>query len=235
MLEEKSPLKKLNPSNDSSKKSKINLAKVGGEDLYRVAWCDGEHEPEEDPEEWREADEAEEKRLQKAQVLERPEGSAEGISYLTARSVYDWKKKPCHHGGGTTSKRWQRRSRLVARDFSFAEGKRDDILSPATSGHVALKLLPAIFLQRVSEEEEAGEGEGAFSQALGWFDVKDAFLQVPQENPLKVNLRGEEFSVKRWLPGQRVGAKSMVRLLYRVPHRGTQATVQCCVSMPRKK
>ena len=77
----------------------------------------------------------------------------------------------------------QRRSRLVAREYAFAEGKRDAIFSPATSGHV-LKLLPTIFLQRVSEEEEAREGEGAFSQILGCLDVKDAFLQVPQDKYL---------------------------------------------------
>ena len=136
------------------------------------------------------ADEFEEKRLQKMQVLERPEGSAEGISYLTTRNAYGPRKKPYHHGDGTTTKRWKRRSRLVAREFAFAEGKRDDVFTPATSGHV-LKLLPTIFLQRVSEEEEAREGEGAFSQTLGCLDVKDAFLQVPKEKPLKVNLRGE--------------------------------------------
>ena len=62
----------------------------------------------------------------------------------------------------SNSKRWKRRSRLVAREFAFAEGKRDDMFSPAaTSGHV-LKLTPTIVLQRVSEEE-AREGEGAFS------------------------------------------------------------------------
>ena len=45
-------------------------------------WRDGEHEPEEDPEELtdREADEVEEKRLQKVQGLEKPEGSTEGVS-----------------------------------------------------------------------------------------------------------------------------------------------------------
>ena len=93
-------------------------------------WRDGEHEPEEDPEEWidRVADEVEEKRLQKMQVLERPEGSTEGISYLTTRNVYDWRKKPYHHGDGTTSKRWKRRSRLVAREIAFAEGQRDQQL-----------------------------------------------------------------------------------------------------------
>ena len=35
---------------------------------------------------------------------------------------------------------------------------------------------------------------------------KDAFPQVPQEKPLKVFLRGEEFLVKRNLPGQRAKA-----------------------------
>ena len=62
----------------------------------------------------------------------------------------------------------------------FAEGKRDDI------SHQWLQ---------VGEEEEAREGEGAFSQALGCLDVKDAFLQVPQDKPVKVKLRREEFVV----------------------------------------
>ena len=51
------------------------------------------------------------------QALERPEGSAGGISYLTTRNVYEWRKKPFHQGDGTTSERWKRRSRLVAREF----------------------------------------------------------------------------------------------------------------------
>ena len=97
--------------------------------------------------------------------------------------------------------------RPVARELAFAEGKRADIFPPATSGHV-LKLLPTTFLRRVSEEEEAREGEGAFCQKLGCLDVKDAFLQVPQEKPSKLNLRGDEFLAKRTLPGQRVGTKT---------------------------
>ena len=43
---------------------------------------------------------------------------------------------------------------------------------------------------------------------LGCLDVKDVFLQVPQEKPLKVSLRGREFLAKRNLSGQRVGAKA---------------------------
>ena len=94
----------------------------------------GEYEPAGDPEEWidRVADEVDEKRLQKMQVLEKPAGSAKGICYLTTRSVYDWRKKPYQLGDCISVKRWQRRSRLVAREFAFAEGKRDDTFSPAT-------------------------------------------------------------------------------------------------------
>ena len=99
------------------------------------------------PEEWidRVAAEVEEKRLQKMQVLERPKCITECISFLTTRDVYDCRKKPCYHEDGTTSKRWKRRLRIVAREFAFAQGKRDDVFSPATSGH-ALKLLPIDFL-----------------------------------------------------------------------------------------
>ena len=110
------------------------------------------------------------KRPPKMQLLEKAEVSAKGISYLTTRSVYDWRKKPYQVGDGISVQWWKGRSRLVAREFAFSEGKRDYILSPATSGHV-LKLLPTIFLQRISEEEEAREGEAAFWQALGCLDV----------------------------------------------------------------
>ena len=103
------------------------------------------------------ADEVEEKRFQKMQALEKPEGSAKGTSYLTTCNAHDWRKKPYQLGDGISVKRWKRRSRLVAREFAFTEGK-DDIFSPATSGHV-LKLLPTIFFKRINEEEEAREGE----------------------------------------------------------------------------
>ena len=45
---------------------------------------------------------------------------------------------------------------------------------------------------------------------LGCLGVKDAFLQVPQEKPLKVNLRGEEFFAKRNFPGSTIEAKACV-------------------------
>ena len=50
-------------------------------------------------------------------MLERAEGSAEGFSFLTTRNVYGWRQN--HEDG------------IVAREFSFAQGKREDIFSPA--------------------------------------------------------------------------------------------------------
>ena len=55
-------------------------------------------------------------------ALEKPEGRTKGISYLTTRNVYDWRKKPYQLGDCISVKRWKRRSRLVAREFAFAEG-----------------------------------------------------------------------------------------------------------------
>ena len=112
--------------------------------------------------------------------------------------MYDWRKKPYHYKDGATSKRWNRRPRLVAREIAFAQGKRDDVFSPATSGHV-LKLLPTVFLQRVSGEEEAREGEGALSQALGCLDVKDAFSPSSTGETFESDLRGEESLAKKEL------------------------------------
>ena len=91
---------------------------------------DGEHEPEGDPEEWidRVADEVAEKRLQKMQVLKKPEGSAKGISYLTTRYVHDWRKKPYQLAKtAETISTWRVRFSqevVVAREVAFAEGKR---------------------------------------------------------------------------------------------------------------
>ena len=151
-------MKKFRPSDDASKKAKINMVKVGGEDIDHVdeelskksgktkkvmtqtwkksmdltecLWHHGEHEPEGDPEEWidRVADEVAEKRLQKMQVLKKPEGSAKGISYLTTRYVHDWRKKPYQLAKtAETISTWRVRFSqevVVAREVAFAEGKR---------------------------------------------------------------------------------------------------------------
>ena len=64
------------------------------------SWCDGEHEPEGDPAEWmdRVADEVGEKRVQKMEALEKPEGSTKKES--ATWHVYDWRKKPYQLGDG---------------------------------------------------------------------------------------------------------------------------------------
>ena len=85
-------------------------------------WRDGEHEPEGDPEEWmdRVADEVEEKRLQKMQVLEKPEGRTKGISCLATRNVHDWRKKPYQLGDGLAVKRSQEVEEKVRSIFTGA-------------------------------------------------------------------------------------------------------------------
>jgi hypothetical protein len=46
-----------------------------------------------------------------------------------------------------------------------------------------------------------------FDVVMGTLDVRDAFLQVEQDDPVLVYLQGEPFVIKRNLPGQRLGAK----------------------------
>ena len=55
-------------------------------------------------------------------------------------------------------------------------------------------------------------------------DVKDAFLMVPQDKPVKIKVGQEEFIVKRNLPGQRMGAKKLVSVLEGL--HGEEAAVQ---------
>ena len=56
-------------------------------------------------------------------------------------------------------------------------------------------------MKRKKQERE----KERFLKTLGFLDVN---LHSYKEKPLKVNSRGEEFLMKRNLPGQRVGAKA---------------------------
>jgi hypothetical protein len=47
-----------------------------------------------------------------------------------------------------------------------------------------------------------------YSVVMASCDVKDAFLQVCQEDPILVTLQGEQFVINRNLPGQRLGANN---------------------------
>ena len=93
---------------------------------------------------------------------------------------------------------------MVAREY--ATTKRDDVFSPASSRHL-LRLLPVIYLMRVGEIVESQHGEEK-DVLIGSMDIKDAFLQVKQEEPLRIVVESGEFIVHKNLPGQRLGAKA---------------------------
>ena len=54
---------------------------------------------------------------------------------LTTKFVHDWRAGDYTLPDGSVTKRWLRRSRLVAREYAFME-RRDACFSPATSTHV---------------------------------------------------------------------------------------------------
>jgi hypothetical protein len=95
-----------------------------------------------------------------------------------------------------------RRSRFVAREF--AVDRRDDTYSPATGPHTT-SLLPLRFLQLQQEAKETGS---QYQPLLAALDIKVAFLQVPQDNPIEVELQGQKYIICRNLPGQRQGSRS---------------------------
>ena len=100
-------------------------------------------------------------------------------------------------------KKWMRRSRFVAREFATAKGL--DTFSPATGAHTS-NLLQANYLWMKRQAEEMGNKDE--NQAvMASIDVRDAFLQVEQSEPILVRLQNQSFVVNRNLPGQRLGAK----------------------------
>ena len=97
-----------------------------------------------------------------------------------------------------------RRSRFVAREFATL--KRDDTYSPATGPHSA-NLVPLMYLRMLVESMDVLD-DGNCGIALAALDIKDEFLQVPQEKLVGVSLYDQQYIIKRNLPGQRLGAKS---------------------------
>ena len=120
------------------------------------------------------------------------------LDKLTTKFVRDWRIKSKVNEDGAKVKKWLRRSRLVAREF--ANDKRDDVYSPA-SGSYSLRLLPLIFLTMRSMDQELDNGSG--KAVLGALDVKDAFLQVPQERPLQISTSIGRYKVLRNLTAGR--------------------------------
>jgi hypothetical protein len=64
-----------------------------------------------------------------------------------------------------------------------------------------------MYLQKCGERDVEIQADST-EVTLACLDVKDAFLMVPQDKPVKIKVGQEEFLVKRNLPGQRMGAKN---------------------------
>jgi hypothetical protein len=120
---------------------------------------------------------------------------------LTTKFVRDWRLKQWGEGENS-KKRWMRRSRFVAREFAVS--KRLDTFSPATGAHTS-NLLPLkyMWMKRQAAEMESND----YEVVMASIDVRDAFLQVEQSQPMLVHLQNEPFVINRNLPGQRLGAK----------------------------
>ena len=128
------------------------------------------------------ADEIETNCLLEMKALVKPEayqGQVEGR--LTTKFVRDWRKK-LYVCEGQSSERWMRRSRLVAREYATV--RRDDTFSPATGAHTS-NLLPLLHLQRQAEGQGSSDH---YKPLLAALYIKDAFLQVPQTDPIQVYL-----------------------------------------------
>ena len=161
------------------------------------------------PESWVDqlADEVEINRLLSMGVLQRKEECLDEVSgSLTTRFVYDWRIKD--HPNGT--KQWMRRSRFAAREF--ATDKPSDTYSPVSGCH-SVNLIPICYLKMLAESLDSAErfdedSSSPYRVVLAALDIKDAFLQVPQEKLVMVSLYNQQYVIRRNLPGQRLGAKA---------------------------
>ena len=153
------------------------------------------------------ANKVEEKRLMRMSVLEPLTMDDAHLDRLTTRFVHDWRVKNYVQADGESRKRWLRRARLVAREY--ANDRCDEVYSPASGQHV-LRLLPALFLNNVVMSQGLGD-QGP--PILGALDIKDAFLQVPQERPLPITTATGYYKVLKNIPGQRIGAKAWYEFL----------------------
>ena len=147
------------------------------------------------------ADRHELKRLEKMGVIGRSESyDGEKGSPLSAKFVRTWRKKLRSTELGMQR---LRRSRLVAREFTFLE-HRTDVFAPASSASCQ-RLIPAIAMLGLHP-----------TYVLGSLDIGDAYLMVPQTLVREVKLIDGDLCgvagdgawvIHRCLPGQRDGAR----------------------------
>jgi hypothetical protein len=173
-----------------------------------------------------EADRFEIERLRKMKVLREATEDDKGIQRsLTVKFVRDGRIKVRKDDGFEERKQWLRRSRLVAREYAI--DRRDDTFSPASSTHL-LRLIPMIFLFKLGELQDLQDPTRVPS--LGCLDVKDAFLQVPQQEPLRISLGGCQWIVEKNLPGQRLGERAWFDYLAEFLEK--EAAFEYCVLNP---
>lgn len=99
----------------------------------------------------------------------------------------------------------------MAREYAFEEGRRDDVFSPASLSHI-LRLLPTLYLAKLPETAYVNKPNN-YEYLLGSLDIKDAFLQVAQKEPVRIELgkgrySNQNYIVLRNLLGQRLGARA---------------------------
>jgi hypothetical protein len=74
-------------------------------------------------------------------------------------------------------------------------------------------------------ERDAEIKADSMEVTLACLDVKDAFLMVPQDKPVKIKVGKEEVLVERNLPGQRMGAKNWYLCLKKLHGEGIAVSV----------
>ncbi|CAE7198879.1 unnamed protein product [Symbiodinium sp. CCMP2456] len=142
-----------------------------------------------------ESDRTELKRLEEMGVMRLPREGEDTSTYgrLTTKIVRDWRKRPG----------WLRRSRLVAREFKAWTAWTQDLFAPA-SNLAAIHAFMTLAITRGLE--------------LVTLDVKDAYLNVAQPEPVAIEVEASLFDptnvgtvtyvLERLLPGQRIGASA---------------------------
>ena len=122
-------------------------------------------------------------RLVKMGVLEQVDVLPQGAELLNTKHVLDWRFR---------EDQWQRRARLVCKQLKIWDPNRTDVYAPSQSPSTS-KLIPAIVASRPGWKMQS-------------FDVKDAFLTVPQRAELYVLLDNVPYKVCYCLPGQQPAA-----------------------------
>ena len=102
---------------------------------------------------------------------------------LSTRFVRTWREKKDQDGNAI----WLRRSRLVAREYTWLQPDREALFSPASS-NIATRILPICFLALREHQETL----------MLAIDVKDAFLTVEQEQPTRVKCTWDFHLIQPW-------------------------------------